>query len=315
MFLHSSMAKHKVDFFELVSGIFLLLLLILTILISFQGDYSLFIVVLGFLPIIVLVLLSLYIHEFYADHQGWIWLLPIFINGIFYAIASTSPSLSEQLEVNLLLGANMVLSIIYIIIVSAIFLDDIVPKAKTPSKPKQITPQTLQEYIHSIEDKSKALNFVIGRVYSKYRGGSRALREILKIPSEWYNEFSLLGVGTESIDKEKLIELVNRFEKHLAQFEKKEKDVLLYESKNLKNLIRDPNGEDKIIDVMDKNDKDPVQSYYEGAVRFCKQIKEEVQKGTLKLVENSYIPKEDELEENQPSKKDSSSKKKNPSHP
>ena len=53
------------------------------------------------------------------------------------------------------------------------------------SKPMSVT-------IRGIEDKCKAINFVIGRVYSAKRGGSKEIREMIGIPKELYNEFSEL---------------------------------------------------------------------------------------------------------------------------
>jgi hypothetical protein len=158
--------------------------------------------------------------------------------------------------------------------------------------------KSLQEYIHSIEDKSKALNFAIGRVYNKFHGGTDELRDKLRIPAEWYNEFSLIGVGTDKIDLEKLNDIITKFELQLKNFEKTEYEVFRDKANSLKNLIRDVKGNDLVIDVLDHNDKDPVLSYYKGALEFCTKIKEEIASKDLKLVENAYIPKdEDEMAE------------------
>jgi hypothetical protein len=247
------------------------------------------------------------IHEQFANHKSWLWLLPIVINFAFYLLGKATPVINDTLDVDLLIGANFLLSIIYMIIVLSIFMDTFKKEVKEKEvhhhhevmQPVETEPeQTLEDYIHSIEDKSKALNFVVGRVYSKYHGGSRDLRAQLKIPSDWYNEFSLLGVGTETIDIDKLMELVTRFEMQLRLFLKTEKEVFGFAANNLKNLIRDTRGSDTIIDVLDRNDKDPVKSYYEGAVRFCEKIKHEVDTNDLHLVRNDYVPKdEDELAE------------------
>lgn len=312
--------RHKIDFFEVVSGLFLGLLLVLVTLIAAQGDYQIFLVLAGFLPTILLISLSMTIHEQYAKHKSWLWLLPIVINFIFYFIGSTTPVIYNQFDVNTLIGANLMLSIIYVIVVAAVFLDDFKKQVEKKEKKHIASPQSLQDIINSIEDKSKALNFVIGRVYSKYHGGSRDLRAKLHIPSDWYNEFSLIGVGTDNIDTKKLVELIDRFENQLELLLKSEKEVIGYECDNLKNLIRDNKGRDTIIDVLDKNDKDPARSYFEGAVSFCKQIKTEIKENRLNIVKNAYVPTEEELEElkekNTPQKDVSTViEKKHPKHP
>ena len=195
------------------------------------------------------------------------------------------------------------------LIVFSVFLTDFKKKIELKEKAKAKPKLSLQEYIHSIEDKSKALNFVIGRVYNKYHGGSDKIREKLRIPPDWYNEFSLIGVGTNKISYGKLADLITRFELQLKNFEKTEFEVFKDASDALKNLIRDPKGSDKIIDVLEHNDKDPVKSYYEGALEFCAKVKDEIKNKNLKLVKNEYIPKdEDDLAKitNKPVNKSSS---------
>lgn len=284
--------KHHIDFFEIVSSMYLLLIVFLVLVIAAQQNHSIFIVLLGFFPTILVISTSMVMHNHFADHKSWLWIIPIGINVIAYFIANATPTIAQTLDVDILTGANFLLSIIYIIVVSSIFLEDFKKKAPVQKQPEP-SPKTLEDYVHSIEDKSKALNFVIGRVYSRYHGGSRDLRALLRIPSEWYNEFSLIGVGTETIDTNKLKELLERFEKQLQLYKKTEKEVFKYEHKNLKNLIRDPEGNDIILDVIDRNDKDPGRTYYEGAVEFCKIIKQEIKTDSLNLIKNEYIATEE----------------------
>lgn len=287
--------RHQIDFFEILSGLYLLLMILLVLVISAAGDHKIFYVLVGFLPVLLVVMISMMIHESYAKHKSGLLLLPIIITAAFYFFGTATPSFASQFDVDLLTGVNFILSVVYVLIVFSVFMKDF--EKKTTSKTqvqKPVEKKSLQEYIHSIEDKSKALNFVIGRVYNKFHGGTDELRDKLRIPAEWYNEFSLIGVGTEKIDYGKLYDLITQFELQLKNFEKTEYELFKEKSNNLKNLIRDIKGNDKIIDVIDHNDKDPVRSYYEGAIEFCKKVKEEIENDNLKLIKNTYIPKDEE---------------------
>jgi hypothetical protein len=130
-------------------------------------------------------------------------------------------------------------------------------------------PKEIDEVIHSIEDKVKALNFVIGRVYSVYHGGTDQLRNKLRIDKTWYDDFN--QIDRTDIDKRKheAIVLLQKIKARLDLLQRTEKDVLGNELAQLKNIQHDPAGNDKIITVLVKNDKDPVQRYYDGAMSFC----------------------------------------------
>lgn len=280
------------DFFEATSGLVLLLVLVLVVAVAAIGDFNIFFVFIGFFPTILTIIISLSLHEHYAKHKQILWLLPLIIVGASYYIGMATPSIYDQFDVGMLTGVNMILSITYVLIVFSGFIKE--KQIKEVRAPKEPTKQTLQDYVHSIEDKSKALNFAVGRVYNKYHGGTNEIREKLRIPAEWYNEFSLIGVGTDTIDIEKLTDLITRFELQLKNFNKTEAELFKDKVKSLKNLIHDPQGNDKILDVLDHNDKDPVKSYYDGALDFCLKIKDEIKNNTLQLVKNDYIPKDDE---------------------
>jgi preprotein translocase subunit SecA len=90
---------------------------------------------------------------------------------------------------------------------------------------------------------------------------------------------------------------MEKFKLHLKNFENSEQELFKEKVNILRNLIRDPKGAEKVIDVLDHNDKDPVRSYYEGAVKFCERITQEMKNNNVSLVENTYIPKSEEEEE------------------
>ncbi len=301
------MGRSKIDFFEIISGFFLLLVLFLIVLISAVGDHKIFLVLIGLFPSILTVMISLVIHEQYERGSRILWSLPILTSGIFFAMQFIPGFGLEQLDIPVLAGVTFVISIVYVILVFGVFRNaskphdeqkkKVIVQEQAPASQSSEPEVSIEDIIHSIEDKSKALNFVIGRVYNKYHGGTSDMREKLRVPSEWYNEFSLIGFGTDHIDYDKLQEIISKFELHLKNFEKTELELFKTKVTTLKNLIREPAGSDKVIDVLDHNDKDPVRSYYEGAVKFCRKIQEQMDNNEVSLVENKYIPKTDEEEE------------------
>ena len=318
--------KKTIDKFEILSGMFLLILLGLILITAGLSGEQVFLVVVGFFPTILTIIISLTMHDNYSKQNKLFWFIPIIIVGGFYFIGTAS-EMFGNVNVDVLTGVNFIISMIYVAIVFGLFNEKkttIITKDKpAPQIPKK--EDSLEEYIHSIEDKSKALNFVVGRVYNKYHGGELSIRDKLRIPAEWYNEFSNIGVGTSRIDFEKLNEIITKFELQLKNFEKTESELFKTKANNLKNLIRDPQGNDKIIDVLDHNDKDPVRSYYQGAIDFCDKIRDSMKNHKLKLVKNEYIPtKEEEIEELKAKAKEESKSKgpkvvveesKGPKHP
>lgn len=284
--------------FELISAVYIVILVLLILFTGLATNHNLFIVLLGFLPTFLVVVFSLLIHERKALRTGFLWLLPFIVIGAFYLLGSFSPRLAQSIDVAVLSGLNFILSLVYILFSFSLFEDSQSKKSYVPKPQHHIVhkePQkSLSDYVHSIEDKSKALNFAIGRVYSQFHGGNEAMRALLRIPKEWYNEFSFIGLETDEVDFVKLNEIVAKFEVRLGVFKKSEKEVFGKKIEHLKNIIRDPAGKDKIIDVLEHNDKDPVRSYYEGAVDFCKKIRHEMKRKEIKLVRNEYVPKEDE---------------------
>lgn len=291
----------KIDFFEVISIIYLFLVIIIITLTAVVGNHTLFLVLMGFFPTILVIIISLLLYKQYQEKQKLLLLLPILIVALFYIIGKGSTAIQNTFDVNILTGVNFILALIYVLVVYIAFGNN-TPKQQIKQQVQKIKrtyqepKMELKDYIHSIEDKSKALNFVIGRVYNKYHGGTNEMRELLRIPAEWYNEFSLIGVGTDSIDYAKLNEIITKFELQLGNFEKTESELFKTKITHFKNLIRETDGSELIIDVLDHNDKDPVRSYYEGAVEFCKKVRTEMNDNKLNLVKNEYIPKNDEEE-------------------
>ncbi len=130
--------------------------------------------------------------------------------------------------------------------------------------------ESIKKFVSSIEDKAKALNAVIGRVYSVKHGGTDELRKKIKIDSEQYNEISQLHNEEPEKRKETATLLLKKIKERLGLLQRPEIEVFeRSEVRNLEELDRDKSGKDDIIDVLMRNDKDPVAIYYEGAIDFC----------------------------------------------
>jgi hypothetical protein len=129
-------------------------------------------------------------------------------------------------------------------------------------KPKQ-EKKPLKHYVQSIEDKCKAINQVIGRVYSTQHNGNEDMRKKIKINSEWYNDLN------ESTDISKIKQAIIQIKLRLSELEKTESEVFGDDIKNVVNLKRNDDGHWRIIDVLQRNDKDPIMTYYRGALQYC----------------------------------------------
>lgn len=124
--------------------------------------------------------------------------------------------------------------------------------------------------VHSIQDKCKAINFVIGRVYRSSNNGTDGIRNKIRINSDLYNEFE---DAEREGNKKRMIKALDKINKSLENLRKSEKNVFGSKAKKFKNLIRDTTGNSSIIDVLSKNDKDPVMNYYMDAVDAFNDLK------------------------------------------
>lgn len=130
--------------------------------------------------------------------------------------------------------------------------------------------EDVKKFIISIEDKAKAINAVIGRVYSVRHGGTESLRKKIKIDPEHYNEFNELKDKAPNKRKAAAVSILNKINATLDVMEKKEKEI--FDAPDLASLVRltrNTQGTDKVIDVLARNDSDPVNLYYDGAREFC----------------------------------------------
>jgi hypothetical protein len=119
---------------------------------------------------------------------------------------------------------------------------------------------------------------VIGRVYSVKHGGSDELRKEIRIDAEHYNEFAELKNEKPDLRKPAATRLLRKIKERLELLQHPEIEVFgKRELSGLINLQREPEGRDAIIDVLMKNDKDPVSAYYQGALDFCDEALKELE--------------------------------------
>ena len=113
--------------------------------------------------------------------------------------------------------------------------------------------------LRSIEDKCKAINFVIGRVYSTKHKGNKTIRETLKIPRELYDRFS-------EMEKKGLADpkLLNQILNKLINLEHTESQAI---GKRILSKNHEP-----IIQILKENDKDPVEDYHREAKEVCQAL-------------------------------------------
>ncbi|MFT4261198.1 MAG: hypothetical protein ACMXX9_02075 [Candidatus Woesearchaeota archaeon] len=135
----------------------------------------------------------------------------------------------------------------------------------------KVTKTTVSSTLRGVEDKCKAINFVIGRVYADKRGGSSEIRQKLHIPSELYNSFSRLRNDYEPEEIPQIIDLVRNIYNHLIQLELPEHNLIKTKKEHLP-VLRDPDGKSKIIDVLENNDNDPVREYFLEAKEICNRL-------------------------------------------
>jgi len=133
----------------------------------------------------------------------------------------------------------------------------------------QTSRKEIHTHLRSIEDKCKAINFVIGRVYSDKKGGSADVREKLQIPRELYNNFTELLNAKTDAQNVKLNKTLSKILIKLEQLEMTEADILPLKKGRIE-IMRD--AEDTVLDVLAKNDKDPIFDYHSEAKAVCQNL-------------------------------------------
>lgn len=134
-----------------------------------------------------------------------------------------------------------------------------------------ITKENFSISLRSIEDKCKAINFVIGRVYSNKKGGTKEIRDLLHINRELYNAFSDMTHNFTKENVQEFVRIISIIQRKLNLYTYPEKHVFNVQQGRIK-LKRNTNGTDAILDVLANNDNDPVKDYYSEAKEICDKL-------------------------------------------
>jgi hypothetical protein len=291
-------AHHRRKRFEVFAAFFLAALLAVTFMISMSADANPFIVLFSFTPTLFTVVIAMIVYEAHKDNKNILWVLPLIFTFSFHWLASNAQGSLGSVNVEVLTAMNIFFSFFYLI-VNYFLLQSPAPKMKSGDvkvvvKEREVIPEDLTKFIASIEDKGKALNFAIGRVYNAYHGGTKELRQKINIKQEWYDEFSQIPNDPKELDFVSLSALISTIEARLRLLEKSEVEIFGGEHKKFKNLVRSEDGSDSVLEILDKNDKDPVKSYVEGALEFCGKVKDYLSKNKAPEVKNEYVERPDE---------------------
>ncbi len=265
-------------------GLYLLFLFLLSVSIPENP----FVVGLGFLPVL-LYLVTIFTLLFRGKEMvELLYLLPLLFGVLFYVVWSLDviPELAAM-DGGMLTVLNLVVSYVYAMILS--FVHPVTSSRKAVDSNSVIYTNTedvsselaavelddekVSVTIRAIEDKCKAINFVVGRVYSDKKGGSKDIRSKIVIPRELYNAFSELTDEEGTYDKLKLLSVVENIYARLKRLTHPEKELFVIGEGKLP-VERDSSGNDSVLNVLTKNDKDPVEDYYKAALGVCEQVVE-----------------------------------------
>ena len=258
-----------------------------------------FAVILGFMPTVVTFVATILLLENHKKEQDYIiWSMPLVLAGLFYAIGTYSGGvLFANLDVGNLTSMNIIVSFTFVCVLQVIGVTRVgqyvthkfqaekkvekavkeVEKLHGEVERMEERQQSMAEYIQSIEDKCKAINFVIGRVYSGKHGGNKEIRARIQVDKELYNDVSEAKTNNpKGLIKAK--RALGKIKHSLEVLDMREIDVFGDICYGFMNIKRNPSGGDLIIDILAKNDFDPVKIYVKSAKDFCIKALEALEK-------------------------------------
>ena len=244
----------------IISSVYYILAVILMSVIT---GTELYLVFLGLFPLLLYQILFfvLSIYEF-KNYQA-IWIMPLVLPISFLVLWRTG-----YFEIlNMMEGPTLtVINILLSYLANALFLffdkDEVHmlrERIKKYKKALDVNKGNFSVRLRGIEDKCKAINFVIGRVYSDKKNGNKTIRERLKINREMYNSFSEITANFKKTDIDILSELLMKLYLKLTTLELTESEVI---GKSIYGNMR-------IIDILNQYDKDPALEYYSEAKEIC----------------------------------------------
>jgi hypothetical protein len=267
------------------------------ILLSIMTESEPFFALIGLSPVLLTIIVAYIIVDKYHLESGFLMVFPFIFTGLLLMLGMAR--LLKGIDYFTLATVNIVFGVLFVAAISTHHgmlhhrkhrttetkeekkeVHHKTTEAKVEKKilVKLDSDEDVKKFVSSIEDKAKAINAVIGRVYSVRHGGTEPVRKKIRINPSDYNEFNELKDKEPSKRKAAAIKLLHKISATLAVFEQQEKE--LFDKEDLSGLVRlerDDSGKDKIIDVLTKNDSDPVKSYYDGAKEFCSEALKELE--------------------------------------
>jgi len=273
----------------------LVLWVFLIVFLSIITDSNLFNTLVGLSPVILTIIVTYILVDKYHLESGFLMIFPFIFTGIMFMLGVAN--LLDGINYKLLSSVNIIFGLLFeaavLVQYSLLRKQRKIKRKEEPEEVKEIIfekpeikktivqledDEGVKRFVSSIEDKAKAINAVIGRVYSVKHGGSDELRKEIRIDAEHYNEFAELKNEKPDLRKPAATRLLRKIKERLELLQHPEIEVFgKRELSGLINLQREPEGRDAIIDVLMKNDKDPVSAYYQGALDFCDEALKELE--------------------------------------
>jgi len=257
----------------------LVIYLAIVLVIGFAAKATFTQLIFGFLPSIIFMIIIY--SSYHILERKLLWLMPVVLGIFFIGFGFLNTPIISSMEFLLLALVNLIIS--YVILVYLHNAKEIKkahahhPHYYTPhvkEAPKaEPKPTTVQENMQSIVANCKALNHVIGRVYTKRNGGSDVLRQRIRIPPEVYHDIET-NLKKKNIGRVK--ELLDYLQMKIDLFRHQEKAI--FGSIKLKNLRRDEHGMNTIEQVLIHNDSDPVHTYLQSIRHSVKFIEKDIKK-------------------------------------
>lgn len=219
-------------------------------------------VLLGFAPALLLGLVAVSLLN--TDHFD-IRLLLVTLIALIVLLVVALPLMAPGADVASLAMLNLLLGGLLLVVLA------VSPREEQNQRVVEVAAeeQDVPTILATIEDRCKAINFVIGRVYNVHHGATAGMRDKIKIDSEWYNELSQAMEDPEE-NHEAVSDAVQLIKDRLSAMHYPEAEVFSApELSRLKGLERSADGSSTVVHVLSRNDQDPIEQYLVSAEEYC----------------------------------------------
>jgi len=243
-----------------------------------MSDSPILNVLIGLLPLIATLIISIVVTRHHYTISV-VWIALVACHALAIAIVYLiNPFLTTPVHLSNALGTSLFIGLLIVVFVTLSNVKQAKEVVAQKPRPVEFRPEKIDEYVQAIEDKLKGINFVVGRVYRSSNNGTVAMRERLRIPSEWYNDFHAIPAEDRERQLGKAKTLIRKIHDRLTLLKKRENELFSQEEMAaLKHIMRNKDGDDTIIHVLKTNDRDPVEHYFTSATDFCERILKELE--------------------------------------